>query len=282
MYRFILTIIGIPLFGFGQQSSFPEISVSDFKVSIDRHEYFDGASLWGLINGGADIYLEYGLDKMLLEELSFESGVLRVEIYQMKDAVSAYGIYSVSKGKDTISITNADFRSNITNYQVQFTKGKYYGSVILQKSSESLRNQAVAVVRKLSERINEPAFAVPKFCMNPELKPYSAKIKYFKGPLGIQNGASEWSVFFEGLSGYEMFYIPVKNPDVNGEMAFIRFSDTLAGVDQFRKYNFLSELSQNQTITNTCKIIKRYDSEYYLAMIIEGKRDQIELFIKTW
>ena len=52
------------------EKEFPLLLDSDINGGkILRTSYYDGTSLWGLIDGGADIYLEYGFDKLLLQEI---------------------------------------------------------------------------------------------------------------------------------------------------------------------------------------------------------------------
>ena len=52
------------------QSDIPRVTLSDIPGGVIlRSEQFDGNSLWGYIDGGADIYLEYGFEKVRVEEI---------------------------------------------------------------------------------------------------------------------------------------------------------------------------------------------------------------------
>ena len=54
------------------KDDFPILSVGDVEgMKIERTEYYDGNALWGLINGGADIYLEYGFDELAFQTSHF-------------------------------------------------------------------------------------------------------------------------------------------------------------------------------------------------------------------
>ncbi len=60
-------IIFCSYFAIGQQ--IPEITAEELPgFMLNRNECFDGGSLWGYMNGGADIYLEYGFEKLRVEE----------------------------------------------------------------------------------------------------------------------------------------------------------------------------------------------------------------------
>lgn len=278
MKYLFFTAFFFPFFCLAQNPDFPEILESDFDMRIDRHEYFDGSSLWGLINGGADIYLEYGMEKMLLEELSSDIGQLRVEIYKMNDPASAYGIFSLMSGNDTLRIPGAHFQTTVSNYQIKFAKGRYYGSVILYKSNEKLKALAINVVKRLASKIIETAYVLPEFFTLPIYIPYSNSIKYFKGPLGIQNGALEWLPVFEGLKDFEVFYLHIKKQNLSAEVAFIRINDTVLGVNLLDKNGFKFKTSNEENLKPQ-KIMRRFNSNYYQAMIISGEVENTGQFL---
>ncbi|MBM4172719.1 MAG: hypothetical protein FJ214_12680, partial [Ignavibacteria bacterium] len=113
-----------------QEAPFPFLTTSDFPdFKIIRKESFDGDALWGYINGGADIFLEYGFDNLFLQEIELKNHVFKIELYKMINPNSAFGIYSVSHFKcdnksDKINLTC------ITPYQIQCAAGDYYISII--------------------------------------------------------------------------------------------------------------------------------------------------------
>ena len=77
-----------------EKNDFPVLCVEDFEgINIERTEYYDGNALWGLINGGADIYLEYGFDELAFQTVEWLEQHFRVEIYLMTDEEAAFGIY---------------------------------------------------------------------------------------------------------------------------------------------------------------------------------------------
>jgi len=83
-----------------EETSFPILSESDIEGGvITRTGYYDGEALWGLINGGADLYLEYGFNKLLLQLIEWKGYKFRIEIYRMKSPEAAVGIFSVAHCK---------------------------------------------------------------------------------------------------------------------------------------------------------------------------------------
>lgn len=65
-------------------NDFPKLVESDFPGSrITREQIFDGGGLWGYINGGADLFLEYGFDKLFLQEIEIDTYRFKIEFYKM-------------------------------------------------------------------------------------------------------------------------------------------------------------------------------------------------------
>ena len=51
--------------------------------------------MYEYINGGAEIYHEYGFRQVLMQDFKSRSGkAVSLEIFEMEDAESAYGIYT--------------------------------------------------------------------------------------------------------------------------------------------------------------------------------------------
>jgi hypothetical protein len=58
---------------------------------------FSGDRLFEHINGGADIFFEYGFDWLLVQQYDKEDKSLSLEIYRMKNPAAAYGIFSYNR-----------------------------------------------------------------------------------------------------------------------------------------------------------------------------------------
>jgi len=81
-------------------------------------EKFREENLYSYINGGADIYLEYGFSEVISANYIFSDHDIKVEIYKMNGDSSAFGIYS--------SFQNG--KGKIANYGNEGTKSEYYAS----------------------------------------------------------------------------------------------------------------------------------------------------------
>ncbi len=95
--------------------------------SIRAPQSYTADDLWKAINGAADGFLAYGVQDVVIANYS-QAGTgseAAVEIYQMKDALNAYGKYSEERNPDNrfIDVGNEGYSGGTT---VNFWKGTYF------------------------------------------------------------------------------------------------------------------------------------------------------------
>ncbi len=154
---------------------------------IVRKANFDGNSLWGYINGGADIYLEYGFKSLLMHEVEYMGNLIRFDLYHMSDPKAAYGIFSVYSSACDDRAGPGLFNC-ITRWQIQIVKNEYYLSVILPTGSSDERTFATEVSEKLLSSIEGKSFEPGYPFTEGEFHNIRGVIKYSRGILGIENG----------------------------------------------------------------------------------------------
>ncbi len=148
---------------------------------------FTATSLYGYINGGAELYLEYGFDTLLVTELVIEGSDIKAEVYRMKDAEAAFGIFSVSRFRCNGGprLTEHLCRSA---YQLQFCKGLYYVSIINDTGSEADQKRSTSLATLMIENISEPSFDPGSFYSEAVDEETMRGAVLVRGPLGIYNG----------------------------------------------------------------------------------------------
>jgi len=221
--KFALMLFVFNCLLFSQEADFPKLLESDFPgLKITREQYFDGNSLWGYINGGADIYLEYGFDKLLLQEVEINGFTFKIEFYKMINQQSAFGIYSVSHYKCDENSLLTKYNC-ISQFQVQCATGDYYISIINTNGSKEEKELSNEIFNKVVSKIPDGEFAIPKIFQNKLFDGSRDQIKYFKGILGVQNGLMEWYDYFENFSNYEIYFLPKKVDDKIVNVARVKF-----------------------------------------------------------
>lgn len=262
--------------GFASTPPGIKADISD-NLEITRHEIFSGSELWGLINGGADLYLEYGFDKLLLQEITWNGEQFRVEINQMQDEISAFGIYSVSvhqcleKGK----LTENDC---VNAYQYQFAKGNIYTSLINYSGSEKARQTASLLAKKLIMSIDSESKSNLKHFVKKSNPEREIVTTVFKGILGLQNGMPQWYSLFEGVGDFSLMLMTRKDSEGLFRAALVDFIDTSQSkifIEKLKHGNYLQIAASGSETA-----IVFVDSSDYKGDIDEAIQDLVPLLNK--
>ena len=95
-----------------------------WRPSGETEEYA-GDDLYIYINGGAEIYQEYGFEKVVLQDyVGPEDRRISLEIYRMTDAHSAFGMYTF-KSADTGQPLSFGQEGRLEGYYLNAWKGPY-------------------------------------------------------------------------------------------------------------------------------------------------------------
>lgn len=222
-----------------QQDEFPQLYQEDVAGGvITRTEFYVGEELWGLINGGADLYLEYGLDRTLLQEIIHNNNSYRVEVYGMTGLNEAFGIFSINKFNCAKTDTLVKHIC-ITPYQIQAAVGRFYFSISNQSGNRDAQKYSLQLFEKLLSKIELKNFIVPEYFQQLQFEKYQNQMKLIKGKLGLQNGFPRWEKYFTNYSDYEIVLLPIKTEDGFLNIAVIDF------VSEEDAEKFSKEISQN-------------------------------------
>lgn len=181
---------------------FPVIEAESLKNgSVKSEKTYTAESLFGYMNGGAELYLEYGFDRLVVTELEYKETEYRAEIYKMKDAEAAYGIYSVSVFRcDSTGVVN-DY-SCLSPYQLQFCKGSYYISLVNSSGSSETAAGGIELAGMIASSITETSFKLNDIFRTNDIIQKADKILLVKGDLGMNNGAFRYADLLEGMEDY--------------------------------------------------------------------------------
>lgn len=159
--------------------------IPGWKISQQPKTY-TGDQLFELIDGGADIYLEYGFLQVISVQYTDPSlNNIQVEIYEMSDDDAAYGIFSITQ---QMSVWSQEFGeiSAVSDDYISFLKSRYYISI----SWSSRQRIEKPLLTRLANLIAEK---IPGIGDKPELlrdfndPEDNQKIIYLKGNLGLSN-----------------------------------------------------------------------------------------------
>jgi len=174
------------------------------QMEIKNERMFTGTALYGFMNGGADLYYEYGFKELTSHEIVYNGEEFTVDIYTMETPLDAFGIYSLNVHKCMRADSLGQFDC-LSKYQLQAVDGNTYISIVFQSGSEAARKaadelcQIYAVEGKSGIRIpGQLTYMTQSF---------SGTVKYMKGKLGINNVQPALNELLDGIDAYEVWYI---------------------------------------------------------------------------
>lgn len=211
---------------FGAQAQeVPELTEDHYSAatSISTRQFgYDG--LWGYINGGADLYLEYGFEHVTAQEISINNSLYKADIYRMQSPEAAFGIFSVSRFRcreSGVLVSN----DCSTPYQYIAASGNYYLSVANATGTVAEQKTGLEIAGIILNQIIPSELHVPDIFHSSLFEESMAGLKFVKGPLGLQNGFIRWDNMFSGLQTYEAWILPFNYQDDQGVLALVQFSD---------------------------------------------------------
>lgn len=192
------------------QESIPQIiqaEISDGKIT--RFEQYEGSSLWGYIDGGADIYFEYGFNNVTVQKIFWRKHQFKIDMYEMNTPEGAFGIYSVSHHKCITSDTLIQFGC-FNPHQLQFVLGKYYISIVNDNGTVEEQKLSSELSKLLLRKIKQNDIELPDIFLTRTYFQYRNQLKFLKGRLGVQNGFPEWEEILDSIKDYACYILPIE------------------------------------------------------------------------
>ncbi|MCE5273201.1 hypothetical protein LLH00_18135 [bacterium] len=115
----------------------------------DSVQEYDGAGLSDLLDGGAELYREFGFVRSLTREYIGPEGALVIAgVYEMTDPAAAFGLFTVSRREDYQRV-DYGLAGAESDYRLVFCKGSYF--VDMQSMGPGPESQAA--VRALGRSV---------------------------------------------------------------------------------------------------------------------------------
>ena len=119
-----------------------------------RPRLFTGSELYGHIDGGAEIFFEFGFEEATVQRYRSPAGEVVVECYTMSDPLAALGIYLGKCGKETPDQTLAE-RHTAGRFQLMFVRDRYFVIVDNPAGTPALAAALVEFARFIASRLPE-------------------------------------------------------------------------------------------------------------------------------
>jgi hypothetical protein len=151
-----------------------------------------GDDLFLLINGGAEIYHEYGFKQALTQGFKHKNKPslgFNLEIYEMKTPEAAYGVFTFKTG-DSAKPIDVGSEGLLEDYYINVWKGNFLVTVIGFDSQKDTLDGIIQVARLVTGKIKESGQKPELLRILPNDNKYQLKfngITYLKGNLALFN-----------------------------------------------------------------------------------------------
>ena len=194
------------------------------NLEITRERIFEGPGLYGFMNGGAELFLEYGFQQLLEQRLIYQGISFIAEYYLMDSPQNAYGIYSVHTFKCNRIDERFQFEC-LSNVLLQL----YHGYLYINLKCLDRSVDAQPLLDSLAEMILSNNLVTENELILPPKSfpaPYSGTLYYVCGDLGLSSAYIGWVPLLAPYSNYSMWLrIDPKTQEASAQIRFASIED---------------------------------------------------------
>jgi hypothetical protein len=248
-----------------------------------KPEIYVGEDLFTFINGGADIYHEYGFNQVVYNEYKDnQDHSINVEIYEMKSSESAFGVYSFKSGGkgETVAVGNDGF---LQSYYMNFWKDDFVITLTGFDEDKTTINGIKTIAEVIGKKIKTKGRRPHLVNLLPNKDMQVARPKYLKGILALFNQYNFSSKDIFGISeavlgtykDHQLYIFQYEN-----EKESLQFFENVSNKMQTNP-DFLNVISKDGFVSMQDKkgnhlSIKPFLN--YILVFISDKKSSIERF----
>ncbi|MDD4514988.1 DUF6599 family protein [Massilibacteroides sp.] len=179
-------------------------------ITVKRERVFTGTGLYGFMNGGADLFLEYGVQKLTTRDLVYLDEEYILDIYEMPTPEDAFGIYSVHTFK-CIEADRGEGINCLSAYQLQCVIGNQYVSLVFTSGSDKAKANADQVMAFFTADLNKDEVSFPEQIAIP--KPYSGVVKFLRGQISLSAACLSLATLLKEIPYTCVWLLPSEEQD---------------------------------------------------------------------
>ena len=244
----------IPLIIFslsGSAQDINEIKEKDIPgIHILTGSSFAGKDMSGYLGNDADLYLEYGLKKIYINEYTLDQEKATLKVYIMGNAPSAFGIYSMFVA-NCLQMNSFGSFSCVTPHHVAAASGTMFIYASNRTGSQPGQALCEQLVKQVIDNNPHDIWYAPALVQSSKAAPFTKSLRYYMGPLGLKRGLPLWSDMFADLN-FHMFTMNIITPEYTGILARITFPDesTLSSFISKSNLNVMSDPAKPNLTSN--------------------------------
>ena len=193
-------------------SLFPEIE--GWHLS-EENEIYDSNNLWDIIDGAADLFLEYSfVDLHIARYINKDSIEVKVEIYRHNNPLNAFGIYSQERNPEYHFIQSG-VQGYIEENVLNFLDGVFYMKLSTYERGETGREALLLIAKKLDESLNQDnSFPEILSCFPEESKQLNTERYTAQNFLGYSFLNSVVTALYKDEITFTLFIVNTKRSEV--------------------------------------------------------------------
>ena len=158
---------------------------------------YQGTDLYTFMDGGAEIYLEYGFERLESQIYQRGNDEITVELYRMGDG--AYGMFTFLRPAECnkIELGQAAF---LTGYYLVFVKGPFLCALTARDEFPGFRDALIELAGSIASRLEGVAKPPASLSLLPAAGRVDGTEKQLRGPVGLRNSSVQASELFTGFS----------------------------------------------------------------------------------
>lgn len=143
--------------------------------------------LFDYIDGGAEIYHEYGFRRVIVQDFKNAAGKsVSLEIFEMADPGAAYGMFTFKRSGRGRGVPLGS-GGELEDYYLNFWKGRYVATLTGFDGTEATVAGLLALGRAVDAKMGETAEAPALVAVLPGEGLEAGSVKYLRGLLGLNN-----------------------------------------------------------------------------------------------
>lgn len=166
------------------EAPIPEPSFAPGWAKTGALRSFTGQDLFNQIDGGAELFLEFGFVKLRLQAYARGCCELTLNAYEMESPASALGIYLMKMGRET-PFAEIAARNSSEEAQMTILKGRWFVQVDNMGDEPAAKAEGVALANAFLAGVADEAAVSPLDSLPaPDKIPGSERL--IRGPYGLQ------------------------------------------------------------------------------------------------
>jgi len=169
------------------------------------------AQLFEIIDGGAELFLQYSFVALYTVELHNGAGdTLGLEIYRHADPLSAFGVY-YRENDSCVESLNLFEKSCTGEHALTFRQGELYGKVL--SHAERARAASPGLAAALARKLPSAQSSFPQFGAFPGEGLVAESQRYYPANyLGLKAMGPVFAARYRGATEGTAFYVPAGTP----------------------------------------------------------------------